>query len=118
MPTLATGPKPLSQASSSPCPGARGGELGHARAGRRCGRAAAATFRSKWVSTPPVTGRAGSTIVIAIPSLAICQGVARAAPGVRRRCDRPVGAGRSAAPGHGLCHWKPGAGRQIVLKTG
>jgi hypothetical protein len=35
---------------------------------------AAATFKSKWVSTPPVTARAGSTIAIAIPSSHLSKG--------------------------------------------
>ena len=61
------------------------------------GSSAAATFTSRRVSTPPVTGRAASTVVIAIPSFSIGQGVARAAQCVRRRCDRPVATGLSAA---------------------
>jgi len=44
--------------------------------------------------------------------------VARDAPGVRRRWDRPVGAGRSAALGVRACRWPWCSGRQIVLKTG
>lgn len=73
MPTLATGPKPLSQASNWVCP-----ELvvGNSPTPSRppSGSRAAATFRSKWVSTPPVTGHVGSTIVIAIPSLGLPKG--------------------------------------------
>ena len=73
MPTLATGAKPLSQASNWVCP-----ELvvGNSPTPSRppSGSRAAATFRSKWVSTPPVTGRVGSTIVIAIPSLGFAKG--------------------------------------------
>jgi hypothetical protein len=71
------------------------------------------------VSTPPVTGRVASTVVIAIPSLSFGQGVARAAQCVRRRCDRPVATGRSAALMVRLVPRVPGtAGRRIVLKTG
>ena len=112
MPTLATGPKPLSQASNWVCP-----ELvvGNSPTPSRppSGSRAAATFRSKWVSTPPVTGRVGIYDRHCHPFSRFAQGVARAAPGVRRRCDRPVGAGRSAAPKSGSCHWTPGPGRQI-----
>ncbi len=52
------------------------------------------------------------------PFLRFGQGVARGAPGVRRRCDLPVGAGRSAAPEVRLVPLKPGSGRQIVMRTG
>jgi hypothetical protein len=51
------------------------------------------------------------------PFLRFGQGVARGAPGVRRRCDLPVGAGRSAAPEVRLVPLKPGSGRQIVMRT-
>ena len=48
-----------------------------------------------------------------IPIVRVGATQAGAAPRVRRRCDRPVGAGRSAAPKSGSCHWTPGPGRQI-----
>ena len=38
------------------------------------------------------------------PLSPLLEGVARAAPSVRRRCDRPLGPGRSAAPEAGSCH--------------
>ena len=55
---------------------------------------AAATLRSRWVSTPPVTGREVSTIVTAIPAFhcAVRGGTAA----LERPVDRPVRAGRSA----------------------
>ena len=54
-------------------PRARGGELAHPEQAAE-GVRAAATFTSRCVSTPPVTGRVGSTIVIAIPSLVLPKG--------------------------------------------
>ena len=97
MPTWASGPKALSQANSSLCP-----EL--------------VVGNSATPSKPPMWSTAAATLSVQMgvhtachgprriydrhchPFSRICQGVARAAPGVRRRCDRPVGAGRSAAP--------------------
>ena len=38
------------------------------------------------------------------PLSPLLEGVARAAPSVRRRCDRPLGPGRSAAPEAASCH--------------
>jgi hypothetical protein len=74
---------------------------------------AAATFTSRWVSTPPVTGRELSTIVNAIPTFhCSVRGGSAASCGT---VDRPVGAGRSATLIRTDHH--PGAGRQIVLKT-
>lgn len=92
---LAEGPQPPQELVVA---GARGFELSTPSSAPMWSRAAA-TCTSRCVSTPPVTARAaaGSTMVIAIPSLSNGQGVARGAPCARRRCDRPVGAGRSAA---------------------
>jgi len=77
-----------------------------------------ATLRSRRASTPPVTGRTASTMVTVIPSA--CRGVKgwRRRPTARRRCDRPVGAGRSTALRASAGATSPGAGRRIVLKTG
>src|SRR5262249_31114672 len=41
----------------------------------------------------------------------------RRRPAARRRCDRPVGAGRSTALRAVLAPHQPGPGRQIVIKT-
>ncbi len=60
--------------------------------------AAAATFVSKLVSTPAGHNPRRVYDRDCHPLSPFSQGVARAAPGVRRRCDRLVGAGRSAAP--------------------
>ena len=46
-----------------------------------------------------------------------CQGMAPP-PTARRRCDRPVGAGRSTALRAGQAPPQPGPSRQIVTKTG
>ena len=74
-PTRTTVPKPASQASSWRLP---------AGVVVNCSTPssppipsnAAATFTSRWVSTPPVTGRGVSTVVTAIPSLISRFGVA------------------------------------------
>ena len=97
-PTWATAPKDCNHASSLSLPARDASKLSTPNS-PPMSSSAAATCTSRCVSTPPVTARAntGSTMVIAIPSLSLGQGVARAAQCVRRRCDRPVGAGRSAA---------------------
>ena len=65
-----------------------GGELGHTEQSAD-ESSAAATFTSRWVSTPPVTGREVSTVVTAIPSISLVKGW-HMPPIVRRRCDRPA----------------------------
>ena len=107
---LAEGPQPPQELVVA---GARGFELSTPSSAPMWSRAAA-TCTSRCVSTPPVTARAaaGSTMVIAIPSLSNGQGVARGAPCARRRCDRPVGAGRSAALSDAL------AGRWAMPRMG
>ena len=55
------------------------------RARRRCASTTAATCTSRWVSTPPVTGRVASTMVIAIPSLSTWSRGGTHVPG-RRPC--------------------------------
>jgi hypothetical protein len=112
MPTRATAPKLSSQPSNWPCPVRVAGNSA-TPSSPPIGSRAAATFMSKWVSTPPVTARAGSTIVIAIPSSHLSKGWHAQHQGVRRRCDRPVGSGRSAAPRSGSCHCHLVPGRQI-----
>ena len=74
---------------------------------------AAATFTSRCVSTPPVTGREVSTIVTAIPAFHcwVRDGTAASSGTV----DRPVRAGRSATLNRRHHHLGPG--RRIVLKT-
>src|SRR5436190_10583804 len=63
---------------------------------------AAATCTSACVSTPPVTRRVLSTMVIAIPSLSNGQGVARTSR-EGDRDDQPVRAGRSITLRNGAC---------------
>jgi len=65
-PTRVTGPNPASQPSSRRCPPEVAGNSATSSS-PPTGSSAAATFRSRWVSTPPVTGRAASTMVIGHP---------------------------------------------------
>ena len=91
MPTRTTGPKPCSQANSSLCPET---VVGNWATPSRLPRAsmAAATFSSRWVSTPPVTAHARSTILIAIPFSHLSKGwharCTRCAAPVRSPCWR------------------------------
>ena len=106
MPTLLSSPKPWSQPSSLAWPEELVANWATPSRPPRPSTAAA-TFRSKWVSTPPVTLRAGSTIVMAIPSLSIAKGW--------HALHQVCGAGAIALlaqggpphPKHGLCHWGP-----------
>ena len=133
-PARATGPNPDSQPSNSRCPAKVVGNSA-TPSNPPTGSSAAATLRSRCVSTPPVTrhdatlrsecvsappgtGRAASTMVTVIPSACEVFKGWRRRPTARRRCDRPVGAGRSTALRASAGAISPGPGRRIVLKTG
>ena len=87
---------PVSQASSSLCPESSW-RTRLRRAGHRCGRRRRLRLVQMGVHAPGYRPRRIYDRHCHPFSL-ICKGVARAAPGVRRRCDRPLRAGRSAAP--------------------
>ena len=69
-------PKPQSQPSNASYPAGEATKLS-VPSTPPTWSTAAATWSSPWVSTPPVTGRAASMVVMAIPSSPYGQGVAR-----------------------------------------
>lgn len=73
MPTRTTSPWPSRKPSSARLPAGVAGNSATASS-PPIGSRAAATFVSRWVSTPPVTRRDSSTVVIAIPSLFVGKG--------------------------------------------
>ena len=106
-PARAAGPNPDSQPSRSRCPAEVVGNSATASS-PPTGSSAAATLRSRCVSTPPVTWRGAarrSGCVFPLPDSAA-------------GCDRPAGAGRSTALRAVLAPHQPGPSRQIVIKTG
>ena len=117
MPTRATGPKPCSQANSSLCPET---VVGNWATPSRPPRAsmAAATFSSRWVSTPPVTAHARSTILIAIPFSHLPKGWHAPHQVCGAGAIALLAQGGPPHPSTARTTGNPGAGRQIVMKTG
>ena len=98
-------------------PRCRSGELGHAEqaADRVQGRSNVQVQMGVHAAGDPA---AGFTIVIAIPSLAFVKGWHALHQVCGGGAIALVVQGGPPHPMVGLCHWSPGAGRQIVMRTG